>query len=154
MMVLPSTRYDVHTLIAFLRESDLWETRLAAGFAGRRYDLYKDLMNSFGETDYWTVWKDDKLVGMGGIRLTSTCENIGAIWFLGTDLADKYPIDLLRTMRRFIQNNREMWYKFGNIIPAGFDERLRWLRQLGFDFEEIEAQQNGRRVVIFISKPL
>lgn len=152
--LLPATRYDVQELAAFLRASDRSESEFTARAVGRwtsTWSVSADLVQALdGEAQ--TLWWGCDVMGIAGIMPFTHDPKFGAIWFMGTDLADRYPRSMTRACRRFINARLPFFTRVGNIVPRHMPERLRWLKHLGFDFVPEEAQQIYQGHVIFLSQ--
>lgn len=148
--ILPATLWDVDTLDCFMRSSDRDECRFnaqATGRIGPDWSIRGDLLTAMREGEVWSMWWGDDLMGMGGCQMQ---KGIGAIWFLGTDLADKHVVGMTRACRRFMQLVLQRHDGIiGNIVPKYLAQRVAWLQHLGFDTREGEAHSMLQGHVIF-----
>lgn len=157
MIWLPSTRADLPELAGNLRASDRHEAAFNAAATGRDgpgWSVLGDLEGAFHKFQHWTLWHPEGLVGMAGVAPLRQNPAIGAIWFLGTDLADTHWLAMTRASIRFIAMQSGDWFAVGNIVPKHMTARRRWLEHLGFDFEDAEAHPNMQGHVAFWSRPL
>lgn len=155
MIWFPSTSFDPPVLCTFMRDSDRWETRFNAEKTGRltsNWTPQADLDRQVDEGHAWTLWYKDNLVGMAGVNPLPENNAIGAIWFLGTDFADRHWHGMTRASRRFVEFQSPYWFAMGNIIPKKMDKRRAWLEKLGFDIDESEAHPNFKDHVAFWSR--
>lgn len=155
MIWLPATRYDLDTLARFMRASDVWELRFNAEATGRMtegWNIADELHGQFHSFPHWALWCRAGLVGLAGVAPLPQNPAIGAIWFLGTDLADTRWHGMTRAARRFIDMERPHWFAMGNIVPRRMTKRRKWLETLGFDFRDAEAHQNFKEHVAFWSQ--
>lgn len=152
-LLLPATASDAAELACFMRDSDREECLFNARAFGRHspeWSIRKDLMRAVAEGDVWSMWLGDALMGMGGCKPQPT--GMAALWFLGTDLADRHPITMTRACRQFIAfaHSRNPGV-IGNVVPKTLVQRVAWLQHLGFDMREGEAQSMLQGHVIFWS---
>jgi len=154
MIVWPATRADVQRLCREMRQSDRLETQYNAEVTGRitpQWSIERELLEAFEASTFWAVWRQDDLVGLGGVAPLPQDPNVGAIWFLGTHMADSHQLALTLTLRRFIRAERPRWGVLGNVIPQHMVRRRAWLEKLGFDFAPSEANKNTQGLVAFWS---
>jgi|DEB0MinimDraft_12_1074336.scaffolds.fasta_scaffold19492_2 hypothetical protein len=152
--IFPSTRWDIGMVCEFMRESDIDEVTQLAVQKGKNiasWSFKEDMFKAFeGNGEFWTIWIDDSIVGIGG--LVPTHVDKGLIWFLGTDLADSQ----WRTMTRQCKKMKTIWEANGwstyNIAPLNQERRLLWLQYLGFDIEMQKANDPFKGYVLFQSQ--
>jgi len=154
--IYPSTRWDIGLTAEFLRNSDVVETILLAKQTGRYgpdWSLKEELLKAFdGDGEFWTMWIEDCIVGIGGLVPTQV-QPEAVIWFLGTDLADSQ----WRTMTRYCRKMKNKWSADGwllhNVVPLSDRLRISWLRHLGFDIISERANDPFEGFVPFMSLP-
>jgi len=122
-----------------LRFSDCVELRKNAEAAGRWHEKWRiqdDLQKSLEVCQCWAMWDGPHLVGVMGAR---PWKGVGIIWFLGTDRADKKWIGMTLACRRFKRFQHKHFEILGNFVPSFMKTRIRWLKHLGFDIQENQA---------------
>lgn len=150
--ILPATRYDIDEVVSFMRASDREETLFCAQATGRWHPLWsarEDILSVADCSELHTMWHGDAVMGLGGVVPHPA---LPAIWFLGTDLADRFPIAMTRACRAFVRAQARRFPRLGNVVPGHDTRRIAWLRYLGFDFPEIEAQHLPQGLVVFMSQ--
>ncbi len=156
MLSLPATAYEVDLLARSMRASDIEECELAARLSGRYssdWSVQGDLKTALVRDPMWAGWHERGLVGLAGVATLPHMDGIGAIWFLGTDLADELIVPFTLMARRFIRMQSPYWLKMGNVLPQHMVRRRRWLEQLKFDFNDEQAHQLPQGLVAFWSQP-
>lgn len=139
-------------LICFLRESDRDELAFTARATGRQHrEIHAEIGLAITAGPAWTLWWGDDVLGIAGINPAPE-GGYGAIWFLGTDLADRHWQGMTRAIRRFMAMEMPAFDWVGNVVPAHMEERRRWLHHLGFDFPQIQAQHLPQGLVVFTSQ--
>lgn len=131
-------------LIRKLRASDKLELWLNMKARGEPYTVMRtrqELLKVAQSEETWALWKDGELLGLGGIAQVPNMIGVGAIWFLGTDLADKNPMAMTRACKRFMRAFHKHWPSLGNVVPTCMSNRIRWLEYLGFDFSPEKANE-------------
>ena len=152
-VILPATRWDVAHLAAVMRPSDIDECAFLAKMTGRfddNFSIHRDLETAFKNTEIYSMWRGDRLLACGGVAPTPR-DNAGAIWLLGTDAADEFPISLTKGAMQFVRAERKKWRWMGNIVPRHFEKRIKWLKHLGFDTDEKNPQKLKNGYVTFWS---
>ena len=157
MIIAPATPYDIIIGGSNLRHSDRIEVLELAVESGRwaeGWDIVGDLLQAFqGEGEIWTIWKEDEIVGFGGVYEDTSRVKHGSIWFLGTPLADENIISVTKICRRFRQMwNARGWYVW-NVAPLNQPNRLKWLETVGFDILPDLANHPYQGFVAFVSRP-
>lgn len=155
MIIWPATRADAKRLCREMRQSDRLETQYNAEATGRvtpHWSIEDDILAAFDKSDVWSIWREDALVGCGGVASLPQDASVGVIWFLGTHQADAHQLALTFTIRRFIRTQKRYWSRLGNVIPLHMVRRRAWLEKLGFDFGGTEANKNMQGLVAFWSQ--
>lgn len=154
--VWPATKHDVAGLIDRLRISDVDELAANARLTGKYgpgWSLRRQIELDLQDVDCWAMVIDGELAGLGGIHPLPEDPRIGAIWFLGTDLADTHWRTMTRLCRKFLSVHAPDYKMLGNIVPTYNEQRLRWLKYLGFDFDGDKAQLKRQGYVAFWLHP-
>lgn len=158
MIWLPATRHDVILLCRAMRQSDQDEclsNAIASGRFNTIWSVRHDLFTAFENDPIWALWDGIHLVGLAGVASLQQHLGFGAIWFLGTTLADTKWRAMTRACRRFIAMQDRHWTRMGNIVPANMPKRIKWLEKLGFDMEPPEAQQLVKgHVTFWLHRPI
>lgn len=151
----PATRRDIADLASSMRASDIEELTFNARATGRwspDWTIRGELMAGFDRWEHWAILRDCDVVAVGGIAPKPSDPGVGAIWMLGTDLADQHWRQMTRLCRRWLEIHRPHYRILGNVLPAHMMQRRRWLEHLGFDFIENEAQRSASGHVVFIMR--
>jgi hypothetical protein len=126
-----------------MRPSDQEEIRISEAASGN--NIYDNLCERVHLDYYFTLWRDDEIVAIGGITPSTWTNKVGIIWLLGTNLADKHWRSMTRFCRSFIDASRSEYEGIGNYVPADATKRIEWLSYLGFDINEQEAHISDYR---------
>lgn len=139
---LPSTAKDCDILATHMRLSDVIEVRASAITFGRMdtgWSLLGEIQFGYKNGPCWSLWDSDGLVGMAGVAAFQPNPSIGAIWFLGTNLADLKWRAMTRSTKRIKPLLERGFEAVGNIVPASMERRIAWLEYLGFDISKSKA---------------
>lgn len=131
--VRDATMEDVDALFQSLRASDYDEV-----FAGTGR-VYKALRLSFlGSMLCKAVECDDGLVCVYGVSMVDQFAQTGCPWMLGTTLLDnKHKRAPLLIGKQCLQSMAQLFPGgLGNYVDARNDKSIRWLKWLGFRFDE------------------
>lgn len=121
---------------------------MATGRAGKGWTVEAEIRNSFNPQTFWAMTLKGHLMAVGGVASIPGTQ-AGAIWLLGTDLADREWRALTRGTAAFIAMARKRWGWVGNVVPQHMAARQRWLQHLGFDMIENQAQLASIGLVAF-----
>jgi hypothetical protein len=139
---LPATLHDCDILATHMRLSDVIEVRTAAITFGRMdtgWSLSGEIQFGLENGPCWSLWDSEGLVGMAGVASCQPNPEIGAIWFLGTDLADLKWRAMTRATKRIKPFLEQGFSAVGNLVPANMHRRIAWLEYLGFDISKSKA---------------
>jgi hypothetical protein len=155
-LVWPATAYEVEELLVKMRPSDRREITFCAhalGRAVRGWSLEAETRKACAGHEVWAGFYKGELMALGGIAPLPDQPCCGAIWFLGTDLADKEWRAMTRACKRLVGIMAEGWCWVGNVVPAGMAKRIRWLEHIGFDMLESQAQLASIGLAAFSLRP-
>lgn len=125
-----------------MRASDIMEVRTNAIMTGRMgpdWSLESDVRQGFTDGSCWSLWDGGELVGMAGVAVFPPVPQIGAIWFLGTDAADRKWRSMTRACKGIKPMLEQGFEYVGNVVPESMTRRIAWLEYLGFDIENDKA---------------
>ena len=92
---------------------------------------------------FWAIHYGPDLVALGGIRPNPVAPTTGAIWMLGTDLADTEWRGLFPRVRAFIAAFAPAFPDgVGNLIPKHMPKRQAWMKHLGFDISPLRVEDS------------
>ncbi|WP_138469870.1 hypothetical protein [Poseidonocella sp. HB161398] len=153
MRTAAATPEDIEELALNMRAMDRWEMRHVARVSGRGHiSILGDLMQTYRQGPLTALHHDDGVLGIVGVVPMPDMPGAGAIFFLGTDLADRHTLPMDRALRRWLAAELASgrWPGgFGNVIPSELRYRRIWLEKLGFDFPVAEVQQLHDSLEIF-----
>ncbi|MBE3637355.1 hypothetical protein [Mangrovicoccus algicola] len=153
MRTAPATPEDMEELALNMRAIDRWELRHVARVTGRGHiSILGDLMSTYRAAPLTALHCPEGLVGVVGVLPMPGMPGGGAIFFLGTDLADLHSLPMDRALRRWLDAELEAarWPRgFGNVIPKDLRFRHVWLQHLGFDFPVAEVQHLPDELEVF-----
>lgn len=116
-----------------LREADRLEVQRAG------YTVEKAIEDSFARSDeVWIAELDGKPACLLGVGLVSILGNVGAPWFLSTDIMDCWSAKraLLTYSPEYISLFLDRYDMLVNYVDAKYAKALRWLEWLGFTIGE------------------
>ncbi|MGB1178348.1 MAG: hypothetical protein ACPG4J_03660 [Lentibacter algarum] len=145
--LLPSTPHDLRVLQLNLRPSD--RSEIAYSQKVTHSNIFAQLYERVHFDNYFTLWRGNDVVAIGGITPSNWSPHVGVIWLLGTDLADRYWRQMTRICARFIDSSKCEWLGFGNVLPPDATKRIKWLEYLGFDIAPDKAHISGQEFVAF-----
>lgn len=102
----------------------------------------KAIAQSFGESDYvWLASIGDAPACLIGVGTVSIMGNVGAPWFLTTDVMETTAAKraLLKFSPVFVTDFLHKYDNLVNYVDARYFRALRWLKWLGFTIGEVEA---------------
>jgi hypothetical protein len=70
---------------------------------------------------------------MFGVARLSLLTRNGAVWMLGSDKIDEFPITFLRHNKEYIQDMAEGYDLLVNYVDSRNKKSIRWLKWLGFE---------------------
>ncbi len=102
----------------------------------------KAIAQSFAESDaVWLCRIGGKYACLIGVGQVSIMGNVGAPWFLTTDVMETTAARraLLKWSPRFVADFLGKYDNLVNYVDARYYRALRWLKWLGFTIGEVEA---------------
>ena len=126
LIITKSTLDEVYDLSPRLREDDRREV-IASGSSPEQA-LLLGLINSEECLSAYT--KDHKLIGMFGYSVIKENPTLAAIWFLGSDEIEKYPLTFVRDGKKFINKWNEK-YTLVNCVYSQNKTHIKYIEALG-----------------------
>ena len=133
-----------------IRPSDIVEMEMLAQATGRTLNLaahHADLCLEVKAQRVWTMLIDGKVAAVFGVAP----DNV--IWLQGTDASLQHWRLFTRTCRKLVKFFEARHGVLMNVVPKALGQRHRWLKHIGFDLLENEAQLQSRGLVPFMSRP-
>ena len=91
----------------------------------------------------FSVFADDILVGIYG------CSVVGNPWLLATNEMNHHIINLTRRTKHIVRMMSKRWPILSNIVDCRNKMTIRWLKTIGFTFEETIEIKPGFPVIRF-----
>lgn len=91
----------------------------------------------------FSVFADDILVGIYG------CSLVGNPWLLATNEMNHHVINLTRRTKQIVRMMSERWPILSNIVDVRNKMTIRWLKTIGFTFQETIEIKPGFPVIRF-----
>jgi hypothetical protein len=139
---------DVEALVADPRPADVREMQAM----GTTFEAA--LTDSVRLSDWVAVGTvDDVPVCAFGVAPASVLGGLGVPWLLGTSALDRGGValarDFLPASRRAVDAMAATYPRLINVIDARNTRAIRWLRWLGFTFDESPVPIGGHRFHVF-----
>lgn len=131
LIIKQSKLSEVFQLAPRLREDDKREC-LAAGHNPLQA-LKNAIRKSYIKRSVYT--KDNLLIGMYGACIKGMPKGYAAIWFLGSDESENYPITFVREGKNFI-NEVLKDYSIFNLVYKENTGHIAYLKRLGLTVDE------------------
>lgn len=138
-----ATIYDVEYLSDKLRDIDLREIDAVSGCSPKAA-----LRSGLRLSDFCKVGTvDGRPVCIYGVRKASSLMAVGYIWMLGTDDVDKHAMKFARECDIQVSEMMKGYEVVYNHCLAESKKTIRWLKWLGFVFED--PKPHGRHNELF-----
>lgn len=134
LIIKPSKLSEVFQLSPRLREDDKREC-LAAGHNPLQA-LKNAVRNSYIKRSVYT--KDGLIIGMYGSCTKGMPKGYAAIWFLGSNESENYPIAFVREGKNFI-NEVLRDYSIFNLVYKENRGHIEYLKRLGLTVDETKS---------------
>lgn len=92
---------------------------------------------------------DGEPVCMFGVAPVSILNGEGAPWMLGTEQLEQAQVAFLRACRGVVADMERTYPRLMNVVDARNTVAIRWLRWLGFRFDESQYQIGGHAFKVF-----
>jgi ribosomal protein S18 acetylase RimI-like enzyme len=142
--LVPASEEHIAPIAENMREWDRAE--VAAMGRTPRQALWLGLKAS---TDCYTALVDGRPQAMLGLVPKNVLEGEGCPWMLGTDAIYANPRGTLTLSRKVIGIWRDSLPRLQNLVAAGNDRAIRYLRRLGFTVGEERRVIGGLEFVAF-----
>lgn len=121
--------YQINQLYVSMRDSDMQE-----GIALFGTNVQTELKKTIKQSDFVrAIFIDNQLVCMIGVIKDS----VGAIpWMIGTNLLDKYPIQIVRHSKQHVKNWLREYKFLHNVVDTRNTTTIKWLKHIGFTIHE------------------
>ena len=139
LTIKPSRLSEVYLLAPHLRQADKEEVEAQGKTAEQAlYEAYK-----YSEECY-TAYSGRKIVGMFGICSFGLPCGYKAIWFLGSDESEKYPISFVKKGRDLIKKVLKTDNIY-NMVYCGNESHIRYIERIGLtvDKEHVFFTEQG-----------
>lgn len=122
---------DVIYIVDNLREEDLAETKALWGKNWRKKTI-ENIMN----TDFLILYSYEIPIAIGGfVPVTSSHIKLACVWLLCSKDVKRNKLKLFKTLKSQIEKESLNFEIFYNYIYKSNKEAKRWLKKLGFCFE-------------------
>lgn len=106
-------------------------------WASHRFTPHEALNAGIKDSQYAAVaWIDDEPVAVYGLRVESVTSGIGVPWLLATESAMKHKSEFLKQSPSVVRNMLNICPKLYNYVHVENKASIRWLKWLGFEFDE------------------
>ena len=124
---------DVSSLAPKLRADDRKE--VAAGGFTPVASLFMGFKTSY---ICKSVFEDNKIIGMCGITTKNCPQNYCAIWFLGSDESEKYPITFVKEGKKLIKEALKNYFIL-NFVWSGNINHIKYIERIGLIVDKTNA---------------
>ena len=141
-----STLMDVFDLKDRLREDDINELQALGS------NPQKALLRGYIYSNKcYSVFEEDKIIGMFGYSDFNMPKDTCSIWFLGSEESVKHPIAFCKIGRDFIENDALVRYKIAmNRVYTENIKHIKWLDRMGVIFIwDTPIEINGKQFIEF-----
>lgn len=130
--VLPTKPGDAKILAKFMRVPDIAEIEAASGLSPLQV-----IQAAIAATDRpMTAFFNDELACIFGVAPLCFLAGQGAPWMLGTEQIDHHPGAFLRRCGSYIAEMAASYRHLLNYVDARNTRSIRWLKRMGFTFQE------------------
>lgn len=135
---------DIPAIVASARAADVQE------MAALGLTVERALQGGMQVSDWsYTGLVDGAPVCMFGVAPRSVLSGEGIPWMLGTNALEAAQVPFLRTCRPVVAAMRDAYPRLANFIDERNTVAMRWLRWLGFRFDDTPVQFNGQTFRVF-----
>lgn len=125
--IRPSEAEDINYLYDKLRQADIEEVTAIGS------DPLTSLCEGFiFSQECYTFIYNNKPSGMFGLGYLDN--NLGSIWFLGSDEVFKVPKEWIKLGRQYINHFLEKYPVLTNMVSVNNTAHIKWLKHLGAKF--------------------
>lgn len=130
--IAPATFEDATYVATHMRDADVRELRDLSAVGP--FEAVLEAMQLPGEK--WVGYVDDVPAALFGCSLVSVLGNVGSPWLLGTDQTERGAVQLVREGRRIVQDWRARHDLLENVVDGRNWKTVKWLKRLGFTFDD------------------
>ncbi|WP_272962327.1 phage protein Gp13 family protein [Alcanivorax jadensis] len=132
--VSPAVPADIDELVPHVRQADIDEFLACSGQSPR--EVIEDGLKHSRVA--WTGRIDGEVVCIFGVVGYSLLSNRGAPWLVGSDRMEGGSKAFLRRCRKYAIKMLREYPELANYVDARNATAIRWLKWLGFEFDEPE----------------
>jgi hypothetical protein len=129
---MPATLDAAWYVAEHMREVDVQELRDLSGVGP--FQAVVEAMKLPGEK--WAGYYTDRPAALFGCAEVSILGCVGSPWLLGTDDVEHAPVSLVRVGRDLVHHWSQQFALLENRVDGRNVKTIRWLRALGFNFDE------------------
>lgn len=142
--IRPAVADDIPAIAANARAADVQEMAVLG------LTVERALQGGMQVSDWsYTGLVDDVPVCMFGVAPRSVLTGEGIPWMLGTNGLEPAQVPFLRLCRPVVTAMQAAYPRLANVIDARNTVAMRWLRWLGFRFDDAPVHLNGQTFLIF-----
>ncbi len=130
----PAQAEDIDELLPHVRQADVDEFTAATGHSPR--EVMEDGLKYSRVA--WTGRINDEVVCIFGVAGHSLLSPKGAPWLVGSDKLEGSSKAFLRRCRKYAVKMLREYPVLENYVDARNETAIRWLKWLGFEFDEPE----------------
>ena len=141
--VIDTTQDHIEELAETMAEADIDEVWASS----HRTPLEALLLSQTVTDDIQTGLADGEVVCIFGVSPLSILSGSGSPWMLSSDLLPKHSRVFARGNKIWMEMQKERWQSMTNHVDARNKRAIRWLKWMGFNFEE--AKPHGAEKMPF-----
>lgn len=143
--IIQPTEMSFLELDYYGREEDRVEAEASHNMTLYEAAKYSTEMSTHAHAVYKSDGINDKLLCITGVVPYSPISDKASPWLLTTKLMKKYPRDLLKWTKIFLNEWKEQWNVLENYVDSEYEQALRWAKWSGFTVYPAEPYgENGR----------
>lgn len=130
LTIKPSELSEVYLLAPHLRQADLEEVNAQGQTAEQALEMgckYSD--------ECYSVLAEGKVIGMFGASSFMLPKGYKAVWFLGSDESEKYPLSFVKEGRNFIKKVLKT-HNIYNMVYAGNVGHIQYIERIGLTVDK------------------
>lgn len=137
ILLRPARELDAAALAPHVRESDRFE--LWAGWRKEPLRALEDSLRASSQSFALLIEDSEIPVALAGVAPVTALTRDAAPWLIASDRIEEIPSAFVRASRRIVDEWLLDFRSLENVVHAGNETSIKWLKWLGAEFDEPEA---------------